>query len=551
MNRMMKYAGLAGADALSVVLSLVTAYLYYYRALPSSSDVQQMAIYSAIYAVLFLAAAMRYKLYRRVWQYASIGEMISVLKAVTASSVLAYGLASLASGMLIPLPVAVYTYETSLLLTAGVRFARRVFRNMRLGKKGNRPRVLIVGAGSCGAMIAKDLQDQPAAPYQPVAFVDDDPAKFRQTVHGIPVYGSSKDIPELVRRLRIDEILIAIPSADRATLTSLIDRCKRAGVGIKTASGLGEYITYMDATKRWIEHHLERRDPEQKFIHTPGMDGMFAGKTVLVTGAGGAVGSEISRKIASCGPGALLLLGRGENSIYTIEMELRRRFPSLTLETIIADVKDKQRMEQVFRQYRPQIVFHAAAHRHTPYMENNPSEAVKNNVFGAKNVVDCAQQFGAQRFIHLSEENGDPSSIIGMTGRLAEIYVLAANRRSDTLYSIVRFGEIRDKQSDTESLSNTVPEIAETADKAIRDCVRSHDEVLNSPVIGRSYDTLEEMVSDDEWILTSSATIWLERELLNLEGMLNASPDMIRQKLQSILFTAQQLGQNLEVALEA
>ncbi|KHF31818.1 UDP-N-acetyl-alpha-D-glucosamine C6 dehydratase [Paenibacillus sp. P1XP2] len=251
-------------------------------------------------------------------------------------------------------------------------------------------------------------------------------------------------IPIIVKEKQIKEIIIAIPSASKKEISDIAQICKNTGVKLKMIPRLNDLISGKVSLSKMRDVSVEDllgRDPI-----TTDLDGIMnyvQHKRVLVTGAGGSIGSELCRQLAKFRPMKLLLLGHGENSIFNIEMELRKTFPELNLVTIIADIQDRERMKNIFNEYRPQVVFHAAAHKHVPLMERNPTEAVKNNVFGTQNVADCADEYGVERFVLISSDKAvNPTSVMGATKRIAEMYIQTMNASSSTKFVAVRFGNV-------------------------------------------------------------------------------------------------------------
>jgi len=408
------------------------------------------ACYGIVNALTGAAAMYSFGLYRRLWQYASVGELTALVKAVTVSSIAAYALTSIVNGALVPLFALIQSLMMTMFLIGGSRFLWRVacdrfsFDRERRGKGAHLKKTLIIGAGNCGTLFAKELLQNDSYRAQPVAFVDDDPYKHKLEVLGIPVLGGRRDIPGIVTSKEIEEIIIAMPTASKTQISEIVSICKNTKARLRIFPHLQDLIQGKAANQQIrnvsVEDLLGR---ESICTDLKGIAEYVAGKVVLVTGAGGSIGSELCRQIAPFHPDKLLLLGHGENSIYSIEMEMRSSFPGLALETVIADVQDRTRMEDIFRHLKPQVVFHAAAHKHVPLMERNPSEAIKNNVFGSKNVADCADAFGAERFVLISSDKAvNPTSIMGTTKRIAEMYIQALDKISSTKFVAVRFGNV-------------------------------------------------------------------------------------------------------------
>jgi len=415
----------------------------------SVRDAGQLFAYALTTAAVTTLSLYAFKLYNRLWRYASVGEMLAILEAVLLSGVICYAISALWLQPAVTLPLHLRAFETIIVVIGGSRFVWRAYRHRRVGRVrrtagGRKTKALIIGAGDCGSIIARELLQDPSASIVPVAFIDDDRRKFKLQVYGLPVYGGREKIAEAVESLDIGEIIIAMPSVSRKEITAIIDICKSTKAKLKLIPKLGDLIHGRVSVKEMRDVDVEDllgRDPVK--VDLKGIADYVASKVVLVTGAGGSIGSELCRQIAPFKPAKLLLLGHGENSIFAIERELRRSFPELELETIIADVQDRRRIFQVFHELRPAVVFHAAAHKHVPLMERNPQEAVKNNVFGTKNVADAANRYDTERFVLISTDKAvNPTSVMGATKRVAEMYVQSLNAISRTKFAAVRFGNV-------------------------------------------------------------------------------------------------------------
>jgi len=305
-------------------------------------------------------------------------------------------------------------------------------------------RVMVVGAGDAGAMVIKELKRHPELNLKPVAVIDDNVDKHHSKIMGVPIVGSRSKIEETTRKLNIDEIIVAIPSASKALLKDILNECKKTKCKLKTLPGMYELIdgkvTIQQIRDVQIEDLLGR---EPVVIDLDEVCGYLSDQVVLVTGGGGSIGSELCRQIARFAPKKLLILDIYENNAYELEQELKRKYPLLDLEVLIASVRERERMEAIFREYRPSVVFHAAAHKHVPLMEHNPTEAIKNNVFGTLNVAECADKYGSKRFVLISTDKAvNPTNIMGATKRIAEMIIQGMDRISKTEYVAVRFGNV-------------------------------------------------------------------------------------------------------------
>lgn len=431
-------------DLVIIWFSIGTSYLFrFYDGIPHEYVVQMLQ-FGLISTVAIGGSLIYFGLYRRMWQYASIGEIVSILKAIVVGALISYGIALLLLPARVPFGVEVRSMETILVLVGGVRFLWRVFHNERINNKDTETHALIVGAGDCGMLIAKEMMGPSFAHTRMIGFIDDDHNKYHMSILGLPVLGNRYDLPRLVKQKDIHEIIIAMPSVSRTEISEIINLAKTTGAKLKIIPALNDLIAGKISVKKLRDVSVEDLLGREPIIaDLNGILGYVHNKTVMVTGAGGSIGSELCRQVSPFAPEKLLLLGHGENSIYTIEMELRKKFPDLEIVTVIADVQDRNRMMDVFRTFRPQVVFHAAAHKHVPLMERNPSEAIKNNVFGTRNVADCADRFGAERFVMISSDKAvNPTSVMGATKRIAEMYVQCLNTTSQTKFSAVRFGNV-------------------------------------------------------------------------------------------------------------
>lgn len=390
-------------------------------------------------------------LYRRYWRYASINELWAIAGAVSAASgvMLLVYFGTQAWGVLpgagLPRSIPFIDALLTLMVVAGPRFSVRAIaeRNPREPVTSKR-RVLLAGAGAAGALLAREMHNSQWLSLEPVCFVDDDSQKQRAVIYGVPVLGRLKDLPELARRLRIDEVVIAMPSAPGLVIRAVRALCEEAQVEARIMPGIYELLSGQ-VSVNYLRHvqieDLLRREPV--VIDADEVARMLAGRAVMVTGAGGSIGSELCRQIARSGPGYLILVGHGENSLFTIEAELRHRWPNVPLRVCVADIRDEARLGAIFEGRPPQLVFHAAAHKHVPLMEHNPAEAVANNVGGTQALLNLAERFGVERFVLISSDKAvNPTNVMGATKRVAELLVQSAAARTSRPFVAVRFGNV-------------------------------------------------------------------------------------------------------------
>ncbi|HXD09874.1 MAG TPA: nucleoside-diphosphate sugar epimerase/dehydratase, partial [Anaerolineales bacterium] len=334
----------------------------------------------------------------------------------------------------------------SLVLIGGSRFALRLLaeQSMTARASGKSKRAIIIGAGDAGALVIRELQKSAQLNLIPVGLLDDDPAKQKHSIYGVKVIGVVNDLSTAIDLHHVDEVIIAIPSAPGQLVRMVNDVCRLKGIISRTMPGIYELIGGKVSVSRLREvdiTDLLRREPVR--VNDEAVGAALEGKHVLVTGAGGSIGRELCRQIARRNPAELVLLGHGENSIFEILLELQQDYPDLLLSPMIADIRNAERLAQIFENHQPQIVFHAAAHKHVPLMEANVVEAITNNVVGTQNVVQTALDHKVERFVLISTDKAvRPSSIYGATKRLAEMLVLDAARSTKRAFTVVRFGNV-------------------------------------------------------------------------------------------------------------
>ena len=393
----------------------------------------------------------QFGLYRRVWAYASIRELKLIAIAVTTASISVSIIVSLISTLMIAKDfsrlVLVIDWLLSLLAVGGLRFSYRLVAESQLSTKQTESRqrqVLIAGAGDAGALVVREMQRNPQANLIPIGFVDDDPEKQKQEIHGIPVIGKLDELGRLIDLKRIDEVIIAIPSAPGQVVRKVTDICRTKNIPSRTMPSLHELIGGKVSVNRLREvdiTDLLRRAPANIDNELVGLS--LGGKRVLVTGAGGSIGRELCHQIARREPLELFLLGHGENSIFETIIELEQSYPSLLIHPLIADIRDREHLSNLFSTYEPQVIFHAAAHKHVPLMQANIEEAVSNNVLGTRNVVDVSLENKVEKLVMISTDKAIcPTSVYGATKRIGEMLVLDAARRTGKSFSVVRFGNV-------------------------------------------------------------------------------------------------------------
>jgi FlaA1/EpsC-like NDP-sugar epimerase len=421
-------------------------------------DVGELPFYfPAILMMVVVALAVKtpiyyfFGLYRRMWIYASINELKLIATAVTTASVATSGLMLLLlstelvrPGM--PRSALGIDWLLSLVLIGGSRFALRILAEQGSTPNGEAHKALIIGAGDAGALVVREMQRSGKIDSIPIGFLDDDLAKQKQEIYGVPIIGKLADLARVLENHQIAEVIFAIPSAPGKSVRQVADTCRKADIPFRTMPGIYELLGGKINVSRLRNvdiTDLLRRQPartNEKLLGT-----LLKGKRVLVTGAGGSIGSELCRQISRWNPEEVILLGHGENSIYESLMELREDYPALKFTPVIADIRHADRLERIFAEYQPQIIFHTAAHKHVPLMEAraNIEEAITNNVLGTQTLVNTALKSDVERLVMISTDKAvKPSNVYGATKRLAEMLVLAAGKQKSRAFTVVRFGNV-------------------------------------------------------------------------------------------------------------
>ncbi len=429
-------------DAILVVLSVLSAYILRLELIEIFSNYYLSLLWMlGLSLVIKLTVYYLFGLYRRMWIYASMKELRLVFIAVTVASALvsALMLALFYNRFFISFPrsVLIIDWIQSIIFVGGLRYGLRMFaeswnRFSGNGRAGSQKTALIIGAGDAGELVAKELLKNSELNLKPIGFLDDNPDKYKQQIHGVPVIGKLRDIARIIESRTINEVIIAIPSAPGNVIRAVSDACRRNHITFRTMPGLYELLGGKVSVSRLREvdiADLLRREPastDDKAVGT-----ILKGKKVLVTGAGGSIGLELCRQIARWQPAELILLGHGENSIFEAYLEINENYPALKLSASIADIRDSNRIEQEFSRYTPQVVFHAAAHKHVPLMENNIEDCILNNVQGTRNIIDSCLKHGVERLVLISTDKAiRPVSIMGASKRLAEMLVLDSAEKS-------------------------------------------------------------------------------------------------------------------------
>jgi len=433
-------------DVITIIGVALISLLIRFDGYITSHYLHQMIDALPIMVISYIVMLLSMHLYTRIWRYAGMREMVAVLIATTLGAGLFY------TGMYVfdkSLPRSIYLISW-ILSTGVIGIGRMVLHYiaMRYGGKqstdADMVNTLIIGAGDAGATIAREIERYHKRSRKVIGFIDDDESKFNRLMGGVRILGNRHDIPSIVKENKVKEIIIAMPSVTRNEIRNIMEICSPLKCKVNTLPGmyqlLDDEVLVSHLHPVSIEDLLER---DEVRLDMDVVEHYIRDKVVLVTGAGGSIGSEICRQIMRVGPKQLLLLGHGENSIYLINQELKNIYKDGPIIPIIADIRDKQQLDQIFTQYNPQVVFHAAAHKHVPLMEIQPMAAVLNNIYGTRNVADVAGRHGVERFVMISTDKAvNPTSVMGATKRVAEKVIISMNDTYDTKYITVRFGNV-------------------------------------------------------------------------------------------------------------
>lgn len=440
---------LASLDIISVILAaFISIYLRFDSDKIPANYLSMLISYLPLAVIIYLLSFYVFKLYGRIWRYASATELIAIVMANIAASTAWYFI-SLYIGAVLPRSLYVFTGLLLIFFVGGSRLSLRFYsyvmnkpKYRQIQRKKNK--VLIIGAGDAGAMLLREIERYHIANRQVVGFIDDDKNKTGKILLGVKVLGTRNELVKIASEKGIDEIIIAMPSVKGKEIKAIINICKQTNCKLTILPGLYEIIEGKVSISQLRPVDIEDllgRDPVK--LDTTAVREYLAGKIVLITGAGGSIGSEIVRQVAKMQPKKLLLLGKGENSIYEITQELKINCPEVKTVPIIADIRDKERIKAIMDYFEPQVVFHAAAHKHVPLMEYQPAEAVRNNILGTKVVADEAAAHNVETFVMISTDKAvNPTSVMGCTKRVAEMYVQSMNKNSGTRFVAVRFGNV-------------------------------------------------------------------------------------------------------------
>ena len=401
-------------------------------------------VYLPFYIVFTLVIFFLFRMYSTMWSVAGIREVVHIAEACGLASLMQVSGMTLL-GCSVPRSYYLISFATLYCGEVLIRLSYRIFVTMYPdGMGGSGKRILVAGAGSSGAVILKEITTSRLAQGNIVCFVDDDPNKKGKYLNGVPIAGNRSAIPALVKKYRIDEIYIAMPAASAKQRKEIIEICRETGCGIKILPGIYQLLNGEVSIAKLREVEIEDllgRDPIR--VNLDEIMDYVGGKVILVTGGGGSIGSELCRQIAGHDPKQLIIFDVYENNAYDIQLELREKYPKLDLVVLIGSVRNTHRIESVFEKYRPDIVYHAAAHKHVPLMEDSPCEAIKNNVFGTYKTAKAADKYGTKRFVLISTDKAvNPTNIMGASKRMCEMIIQMMDAKSKTDFVAVRFGNV-------------------------------------------------------------------------------------------------------------
>ncbi len=450
MKYRIKALSLAGIDIILINASLILSYLLRIENIfidPKYSNfVNEIPKLIIITSIVKLATFMVFKLYSSLWKYAGVYELTRIILSSMISNSFMMGFVFLTRTP-IPRSIFIITFFIDCFFIGAIRFAYRIFRRVVRGEVlliKNNKKIMIIGAGDAGASLINEYNLHPELKSTPIAIIDDSRGKQGKKLNGVPVAGTRCDIVKVAEDKHIDEIIIAIPSTSSKTINEIYTICSNTKCKVKILPSLSQLIDETVSVQKIRDVKIEDllgREPIM--LDNNEIGSLISDRVVLVTGGGGSIGSELCRQIAAFSPKQLIILDNYENNVYDIQNELLSNNPGLNLVAIIANVREKPRLERIFKTHRPDLVFHAAAHKHVPLMEANPTEAIKNNIFGTLNVAECADKYGAKRFVMISTDKAvNPTNIMGATKRVAEMIIQALSKQSRTEFVAVRFGNV-------------------------------------------------------------------------------------------------------------
>lgn len=444
-------------DILIFIFSFYAAFFIRFEGIPIDFHLKQLTLFFPFIAISRLLSFLLFSTYSIAWRYISIFDVVSILKACTpVSLVLLFIRIVLPSRFaLFRLPLSVIAIEFLLVSfgTLGVRMTRRLVNELidrekhesNLGDNKKR-KILLIGAGDAGNMVAKELLRHKDLGYEIAGFIDDDPHKYRTNIQRKEVLGNTTQLPQIVKKLNISEAIITIANASSKEIRRIVEVCEGIRIKVKIIPGLYEMLDEKIKINKIRDINIDDllgRNVVSFENHLPRIIQHYKNRTVMITGAGGSIGSELCRQLSKLWPKELILLDKDENSIYEIDFELQSNFETQKVHPLVVDIRNQERLGYIFEKYRPDVVFHAAAHKHVPLMEYNIGEAILNNAVGTRNMAQLAEQFNTKNFIYISTDKAvKPTSVMGATKKIGEILIQEIAARSKTKFSCVRFGNV-------------------------------------------------------------------------------------------------------------
>lgn len=451
MDRNYRNLFLIFADIILLAFSVVLAYMLRFDGTIPAFHREVISQHLLITIVIKITVFYFFKLYNSLWIYASVEELIQIILGTLMAQLVVVAYLFFVQAA-VPRSIFILVWLVEVLLLGGLRFSYRIFRKFKtygnVFDRGNQKRVMIVGAGDAGVMVIKELRKHAQLNSLPVALIDDNMQKLGRNINGVPVLGNRSDIRTVAKRKKIDEIIIAIPSASKKVIKEVVKECKKTDCKLKILPGVYEIIdgsvNISQIREVGIEDLLGR---EEVHLDVTNINHFIKGKVVMVTGAAGSIGSELVRQIINYQPKKVILFDINENGLHDLQQEINRKLANdnLNVEFIyfIASIRDLKRLDYLFSHYQPNVVFHAAAHKHVPLMELSPHEAVKNNVFGTWNLAIVSDKYNVEKFVQISTDKAvNPTNVMGATKRICEMIVQTYDRESATEFTAVRFGNV-------------------------------------------------------------------------------------------------------------
>lgn len=431
-------------DILLVSMIYVTVFTVRFEGVIPVEHIKQFWFFLPILPLIRITTNYMMGVYSHLWKYFGMREMLSVGYSTSVGSIAFILVAYLSNNSSFPRSIFVFEWSLMLIAFCSVRSSKRFSQGIINVTKKAKQRALIIGAGDAGQLLVNEMLKYPENTYMPIGFIDDDPQKRKARINGVKVFGNRNTIINVVKDWEIDIIIISIPSAKAKVIRDIVEICSKTKAEVKIIPSIKEIISGNVSVTSIREIRIEDLLGRQPIvIDNSELSNLINNKVILITGAGGSIGSELCCQLSQFSPEKIILLGHGENSIFKISNTLREMYPNIQQIRVIADIKDRNMMEKVFSQYRPDLVFHAAAHKHVPLMEENIYESIMNNVYGTKVLVEMSDKYGVQKFVNISTDKAvNPTSVMGTTKRLAELVVKCFNKNSKTSYMTVRFGNV-------------------------------------------------------------------------------------------------------------